>query len=145
MPATSPTAVPLKLGLLTPHNPYDRMTFSGTSWFAAQALKDHPEIDLTILGPHKPRGRFSRLLRQRDAEVDINQLDLAGIDAVLGLVATPLLDQLSQRHPSMPFFHVTDATPAFLREAYGWAVPHEADVLETRVAAKALASLCPIA
>ena len=139
--ATPKSVFTLKLGFLSPHNPYDRMTFSGTSWFAAGALDKHPGIDLRILGPHKAPGRFTHLLRRRPAPVDVGALDLDGLDAVLGLVASPLLDALNQRHPTMPFFHVTDATPAFLRDAYGWAVPQEADALERRVSANAHATI----
>ena len=128
---------PLTLGLLSPHNPHDRTAFSGTAWFAARALERQANIRLRILGPHRPPGRLDRLLRRRPPEVDPGQLDLGGVDAVLGLVASPLLDRLGQMHHDLPLFHVTDATPAFLRETYGWAIPSEADALETRVVARA--------
>jgi len=38
---------------------------------------------------------------------------------------------------SIPAVHVTDATPAFLRDSYGWNVPQDADAAETRVARRA--------
>ena len=63
-------------------------------------------------------------------------MDLSGLDAVVGMVATPLLDELAAQS-NIPFLHITDATPAFLRESYGWAVPAEADHREARVAGQA--------
>lgn len=136
---------PLRLGLLTPHNPFDRGAFSGTPYFAARALSAHAGIELHILGPHRPPRRVdrlkARLLRRRAVQPAPEHFgDLSHIDMVLGIVATPLLDRL-QRHHSVPFMHVTDATPAFLRETYGWDIPGEADALEKRVVRHATASL----
>ena len=130
-------ARPLELGFLSPHNPHDRRSFSGTTYFAARALEHRAGIRLRILGPHRPPRTLDRLLRRQKPEVEVAQLNAHGLDAVLGLVASPLLDQLMTEQPHLPAFHVTDATPAFLREAYGWKVPDEADAVETRVAARA--------
>ncbi len=60
---------------------------------------------------------------------------------MVGLVAKPLLDRLATLRPGLPFLYITDATPQFLRDAYGWAVPAEADAAEARVAAAAAASV----
>lgn len=125
------------LGFLSPHNPYDRRTFSGTAFFAARALAERPDIDLTLLGPHRPLKVLDKVLRRRRPTVDADQIDVSGLDAVVGLVATPLLDRLMTRHPNLPVLHVTDATPAFLRDAYGWKVPDNADAMETSVAVRA--------
>lgn len=125
----------LKLGFLSPHNPYDRRAFSGTPFFAVGALKARAQIDLRVLG-HAPLTAFDRLLRRKSPALDIDQLDFSGLDAVVGLVATPLLEQLSERH-DLPFLHVTDATPQFLRDSYGWQVADEACAREKRVAARA--------
>lgn len=134
-------ATPLKLGFLCPYNPYDRLAFSGTASFAAQALEQQPGIDLRILGSHRPPGKFDRLLRRHPTEIKADQLDLDGLDAVVGLVATPLMEDLGRMHPRLPLFHVTDATPAFLRDAYGWAIPPDKDQREKRVAAHASATI----
>ena len=56
---------------------------------------------------------------------------------VVGLVGSDLLEDLHRTHPRVRTLHVTDATPAFLREAYGWQVPATADATERNVAAKA--------
>lgn len=127
----------LELGFLSPHNSHDRRSFSGTAYFAARALERRTGIRLSILGPHRPPRALDRLLRRARPEVEVDHLNTEGLDAVLGLVASPLLDHLMDRQPRLPVFHVTDATPAFLREAYGWKVPDEADAVESRVAARA--------
>lgn len=120
----------LTLGFLSPHDPHDRRAFSGSVFFAAKALAERPNVDLRILG-HQPPSLMTRLLRRQPSAVDSRSLDLAGLDAVIGMVASPLLDEITGR--GVPFLHVTDATPAFLRETYGWAVPGSADETETRV------------
>lgn len=66
-------------------------------------------------------------------------MDLDGLDAVVGLVATPLLNRIARSHPDLPLIHVTDATPHFLRDAYGWAIPVEADAAESDIARHAAA------
>ncbi len=130
----APPPRPLNLGFLTPHNPYDLQTFSGTPHFAMQALQARPDIRLHVLGGHRPPGRLDRVLRRKPVPIDIDRLDLDGLDLVLSLVASSLLDQLLARRPDLPVLHVTDATPRFLRESYGWSIPKSADSREARVA-----------
>lgn len=136
-----PAARPLELGYLSPHNPFDRRAFSGTSFFAAQALATHPGINLRILGPHRAPRRSDRWLRRTPPDVRIDEIDTYGLDAVLGLAATPLMTALADRRPDLPLVHVTDATPAFLRQVYGWQVPREADHRETRLVSQAAATV----
>ena len=134
----------LNLGFLSPHNPYDRGTFSGTAFFAARALARRPCISLRILGPHRAPRRIdrlpNRLLHRPPPVPDPSRLDLSGLDAVLGLVASPLLDRLQDLH-GLPCLHVTDASPEFLREFYGWDIPEAADTLERRITGRAAAWL----
>ncbi len=134
----------LRLGLLTPHNPFDRGTFSGTSFFAARALASRPDIDLHILGPHRqptPLNRLKvKLLRQPPVVPQPETFETKELDMVLGLVATPLLDQFS-RHHRVPYLHVTDATPQFLHDTYKWDIPRDADALERRVSRRAFATI----
>ena len=136
-----PAAGPLELGYLSPHNPYDRRAFSGTSFFAARALAAHPGINLHVLGPHQAPGRFARWRKQGPAPIRIDDVITNGLDAVLGLAATPLLDALARKRPDLPLLHVTDATPAFLRDAYGWDIPSDADRREARLASHAAATV----
>ncbi|MEO1606442.1 MAG: glycosyltransferase family 4 protein [Pseudomonadota bacterium] len=135
-PARAQTHQILTLGFLSPHNPYDRRNFSGTPYFAARALESRPMLSLRVLG-HRPPGRFERLMHRATPPLDTDSIDPEGLDAVIGLVASPELDRLKTAHPDLPVLHVTDATPAFLRDAYGWHVPASADRTETRLAAKA--------
>lgn len=120
---------PLALGFLCPHNPHDRRAFSGTAYFAAKALGRRSGIDLHILG-HKPLGPMARVLRRHGPPLDPEAIDPAGLDGVVGLVATELLNKMLDNHANCPVLHMTDATPAFLREAYGWNVPGAADTAE---------------
>lgn len=140
-PKSVSAQTPLNLGFLTPHNPYDREAFSGTAWYAARALERQTTSETRILGGHVPPSRFARLFGRNAAPIHAADLNVAGLDAVLGLVASPLLDHLRQAHPALPVFHVTDATPAFLRQAYGWATPAAADATETRLVANAHATI----
>lgn len=112
----------LSLGFLCPHNPFDRQAFSGTSHFAAKALRLREDVSLRILGAHRPLGLMDRLLRRPSSKLGTEGCDISGLDAVIGLVATPHLNALLDRNPELPVIHVTDATPTFLTDAYGWAL-----------------------
>lgn len=144
LPVPAPSFAPLRLGFLSPHNPFDRRTFSGTAFFAAQALAARSDVDFHVLGPHrKPRKTDrlkAKLFRQAPAQPKPEEFDLSNIDIVLGLVATPLLKRLQDHHDT-PCIHVTDATPNFLRGFYGWDVPAETDVLEQQVVRGSLATI----
>lgn len=129
----------LTLGYLCPHNPHDRRAFSGTSHFAAAALARQPGVTLRILGSHRQRGVLNRLMGRAIPKMAGGEFDLSGLDAVIGVVATPLLAALQKMRPDLPTYHVTDATPTFLREAYGWSLPRTAYELEHRVAGAATA------
>lgn len=126
----------MQLGFLSPHNSFDRRAFSGTVFHAARALEKTPGVSLRILGNYRPPHWSDRLRRAYEIE-ETGSLDVSGLDAVVGLVASPLLEDLGARYPDLPFFHVTDATPRFLTDVYGWQVPKEAEVTEQRVARQA--------
>lgn len=130
---------PLRLGVLTPHNPFDQRAFSGTVHHAVSALQARTELDVTILGPHRPIGRFDRLMRRTSARFTPDMLasdgrDFLGLDVVVGLVASPLLER-AQQVTDLPLIHVTDATPGFLRDVYGHDVPDTVSQREARVLA----------
>lgn len=131
---------PLTLGFLTPHNVHDPRSFSGTAHYAARALARIEGVNLQLLGQHrKPRlgDRLTRRLgRREDTPGAPAPADLASLDAVVGLVASGLLDGLP---PGLPFLHVTDATPGFLEDVYGWDVSADARLSEARVARRAVA------
>lgn len=122
----------LQLGFLSPHNSFDRRAFSGTVFHAARALEAIPDVSLRVLGKYRPPHWSDRLRRAYEIK-GIEELDVKGLDAVVGLVASPLLGKLSLAHPDLPLFHVTDATPGFLTDVYGWQIPSDAQKIEQRV------------
>lgn len=123
---------PLAVGLICPHDLTDRNAFSGTARFAAEALLARDGLDVRLMGGPRRKGRLARLFTGGPAAQAPRNYD--GLDAVVGLVATRLVPELPAR---LPFLHVTDATPAFLRETYGRPVPEEADAAERRAALRA--------
>lgn len=140
MPSRDPQA-PLNLGFLSPHNPHDRRSFSGTAFYAAAALKRHPGVSLKILGDHRPPRLSNWLLGRQCPKIDhVPHNAFDGLDAVISLVGSTLLGPILGQI-KVPFVHVTDATPVFLRDCYGWNVPPEADVLEAEVAKHAAAMI----
>lgn len=138
----SPVERRLKVGVLTPHNPFNPKSFSGTPYHAFRALMRQTTLDIQLLGAHRPEGFKDRVLkrlgRRRSEPIALRREDVAGLDAVLGLVASDLLETLPQ---DMPFFHVTDATPGFLEDAYGWDIPDTIHAREERIAARAEACI----
>ncbi len=130
----------LKLGLLTPHNPFNPQAFSGTPFHAFRALMRQGHLDIRLLCGHHPVRLKDRVLKKlgRAPAPTIRPGELDGLDAVLGLVASDLLDTLPA---GMPFFHVTDATPGFLKNAYGWDIPQRAFRREARITARAEACI----
>jgi glycosyltransferase involved in cell wall biosynthesis len=125
---------PIRVGFLSPHNPNDRTAFSGTVHHAARALSAVPGMEVRVLGGHRPLPWHHRLSRRLRAPrpVSLGQSDFAETDIVVGMVATHLLLQASVL-TRVPLVHVTDATPAFLRDVYGHDIPRAADVEEARV------------
>lgn len=123
----------LQLGFLSPHNSFDRRAFSGTVFHAARALEAVPDVSLRILGNHRPPHWSDRLRRRTPELSDVTTLDVSGLDAVVGMVASPLLDKLGMAYPDLPLFHVTDATPRFLTDVYGWQLADSTQTTEERV------------
>ena len=135
------TYAPLNLGFLSPHNPFDRRSFSGTAFYAAAALRRHPRVSLKIMGDHRPPRLSNWLLGRPCPKIDhVSLSEFEGLDAVVSVVGSKLLGPVVGRI-DVPFVHVTDATPVFLRESYGWNVPPEADILEKDVAKHAAAMI----
>lgn len=127
---------PVRVGLLSPHNPFDPTAFSGTVHHATRALSAVPGLEVVVLGGHQPLPWHHRLSRRwtEQRPADLIWPDLVGLDAVVGLVASRLLLEASALTRA-PLVHVTDATPSFLREVYGYDIPRAADAEEARVLA----------
>lgn len=131
---TGPPAQPLRIGFLSHHNPFDRSAFSGTAFHAARALGAVDGVDLRILGGHSPlpwHNRLSRRLRKPRPVVP-QAHEFGGLDIVVGLVATDLVNAAAAQ-TTAPLVHITDATPNFLRDFYGWEVSRESELVEARV------------
>ena len=123
----------IKVGFLCPHNPHDQRAFSGTSYYSARALGAVPGVSLRILGPFRPLRPWHRVLKWAPPpRLEAKALDLGGLDAVVGMVASRFIDTLLADH-GLPFVHVTDSTPSFQRDFYGRDFPPATDALEARV------------
>lgn len=136
-PPASVASPPLRLGFLTPHDARDPMAFSGSAFHAADALARTPGVELSLFCPVPAFRRFSWLgdrLGLKPNRARIDEIEKTPLDAVVGFVATDLIDRL---RIAAPLLHVTDATPSYLRETYGWNVPSGAEAAEARVLARA--------
>jgi glycosyltransferase involved in cell wall biosynthesis len=125
--------VSFRIGFLCPHNPLDKSAFSGTPYHAARALAAVEGVDLRLIGGHRPRAWHDRLTRRfRKPQVFAPQpQEFQGLDIVVGLVATSFL-VAAAAVTRAPLVHVTDATPAFLREFYGGEVSRESELGEAQ-------------
>lgn len=123
----------LKVGFLCPHNPYSESAFSGTSHCAMTALTARRDLEVRVLGPHRRPSVWDLFRRKRRIDEAPPMAQLAGLDAIIGLVASAPLDSICRR-TDIPFIHVTDATPGFLRDTYGYDLAPEIDHREARVA-----------
>lgn len=112
------------------HSPFDRNSFSGTSYYMYHALAENPICSVLPLGNHRPPRRIidrlfmparpdARPLRPDDFD--------DGLDVILSLVSTDLVSKYSPL-TKVPIVHCTDATPSFLRDFYGKDLP--ADTVE---------------
>lgn len=120
---------PLKIGFLSPHNPFDRRAFSGTAFYMYRALGSRADVQAHVLGPHRRLTRLDRirhrLIRPSRFELDATKLDLPELDWIIALMAHPEVAKLHNRPVSIAV--VTDATPGFLREFYGAKISVEAE------------------
>ena len=134
---------PLRIGVLTGHNPHDRNSFSGTPYYMMKALERRPDATVQVLGNHRPGPRSIpervwRRIRPRPAfSFDPATVD---VDMVLAPVASGLVARHADALPC-PVLFLTDATPAFLREFYGHVIPPEADRIEAEALAAAAGSI----
>lgn len=109
----------MKIGYLSGHNPYDRSTFSGTSYYAFHALQRCDGISVTPLLTSYLRGWLSARSHGRiSATTPLREEDLDSVDVVIAISASPEVS-LARSMSDVPILHVTDATPSFLEEFYG--------------------------
>lgn len=117
-------AAPLRIGLLSAHNPHDRNSFSGTAHYMMRALAAEPGVAVRVLGDHRPPGLWTRLRRRVFGRrtPDAMVVDETGLDWIVFVASARLLNRVAGRLTT-PVAYVTDATPGFLRDFYGRDVP----------------------
>lgn len=127
----------LRIGFLSQQDPFDRNAFSSTPFYMLSALRRLPGLSVKVLGGYWPGpvGAIRRRLRGPHMP-RADRIDIGGLDWVVAANSTRLLDALLPRL-DCPAAHVTDATPAFLRDFYGRAVPPGRAEAEARVLARA--------
>lgn len=116
---------PLKIGLLSPFNPFDLNSFSGTPFFMRRELEARPDVVFRVLGSHRPpatslvgkvlRRGVERIVPPRPFSLEPHELE--GLDAIFTTVGFHTLPELDLSCAA-PMIFFTDATPAFLREFY---------------------------
>jgi len=114
----------MHVGFLCPHNPYSMYSFSGTAHHMYKGLARASGITLRVLG-HSPPSKFQRLqkrlgIKQKEMRVKDHELD--GLDCIIALLFGPALESILESS-KIPVVYVTDATPGFLRDFYGWDIP----------------------
>lgn len=133
----------VRIGFLSAHNPHDRTSFSGVPYYMLRALRAHPQVEVRVMGNHPDlmpgvAGRVQRRLA-RGRRIDWSRVEVpAGVDFLLGVVSSGLITEQAAR-TRIPIFHVTDATPGFLREFYNPDLGPEADRGEAECLAAAAA------
>lgn len=122
----------MKLGFICNHNPLDKRTFSGTAYYMFHSLKNNPNCSVRLIGNYRyPNRILDRIFPQEKGTGALSPKSFENLDAVISLVSTNLVPEIAEM-TDVPVVHITDATPAFLREFYGYEVAQERDVDERR-------------
>lgn len=122
----------MRLGFVCNHNPLDKRTFSGTAYYMFHSLKKNPDCSIKLIGNYRyPNRILDRFLPQKRGIDQISSKSFEDLDVILSLVSTDLVPEVA-KVTDVPVVHITDATPAFLREFYGYEVPKDRDDGERR-------------
>lgn len=115
----------MKIGYMSQHNPFDRSSFSGTSYYMYRALVDNNGCSVRLLGNHRrPRRYLHKLFKPASWETGIAPASFEGLDVVLSLVSSSLVPKCASL-TDVPIVHCTDATPGFLRDFYQRDIPRD--------------------
>ncbi|MEE4208059.1 MAG: glycosyltransferase family 4 protein [Parvularcula sp.] len=115
----------MKIGYLSNHNPFDKNSFSSTSYYMSQALRSNPKCTVRILGNwRRPNRIIDKVWKPAPRPSSLTATDFDGLDAVLSLVSTDLVSKYGSL-TNIPIVHCTDATPGFLNDFYGYDLPTE--------------------
>lgn len=135
---------PLRIGILSTHNSYDRNSFSGTPYYMRRALEAVDGVEVTVMGGHGPvrKDFVSRVMRRLRGPVpfDISGDDQDALDAILAPSAVAILAELGDK-VTAPLMPITDATPAFLEEFYGDNITARDYEIEGQMLARATAMI----
>jgi len=137
----------MKIGFLSAHNPLNRYSFSGSAYYAYEALLRLPNVSTYLLGnqfhsrermrhftqkflskvPVNTQG-YSKRLKEKSAKDFLNSIesDLRKnqIDVVVCFVSSSLVSPLKSKS-HLPFISVTDATVSYIEDAYNYPVEPE--------------------
>lgn len=135
--------LPIRIGMLTPHNPFDRNSFSGTIFYMRLAIAKHPDLELHIIGEHLHQSKAARYLINLSRRLGSNIAPLVqslydklfayltetelrkrtDIDVVIAPVASATLAMYKHIKELPPVILITDATPRFIEEFYNLKIP----------------------
>lgn len=116
----------MNIGYISNHNPLDRNSFSSTSYYMSQALRENPTCTVRILGDwRRPNRIIDKLRKPAAGPSGLMAKSFDGFDVILSLVSTDLVSRYGSL-TKVPIVHCTDATPGFLKEFYGYDLPAEA-------------------
>jgi len=128
----------LKIGFLTPHNPFDRNSFSGTIYYMRMAMCDNPNFDVRViakglhcsllikrlfsmsnrLGPYAYRIAYSIYTRFFASWSELELIRKNDIDVIIAPIASSTLSCFKYAEYLPPIIFITDATPGFIEETY---------------------------
>lgn len=115
----------VKLGYLSKHNPLNRSSFSGTSYYMYRAIAENNGCSVRLLGKHRrPRRFLGKVYQPASDTASIAPASFEGLNVVLSLASSSLVPQYASL-TDVPIVHCTDATPGFLNEFYQRDIPRD--------------------
>lgn len=124
----------MRVGFFSVHNPYDRTQFSSTAYCMLEGLRRALGDDLRVLGRHKPPTSLRRIQARlpfarrgvAPSALDVTPEQVSGLDWIITLASSSAVPALASIGPARVAL-VTDATPGFLRDFYGWTIEAQAE------------------
>jgi glycosyltransferase involved in cell wall biosynthesis len=122
----------LRVGFLCQHDLDDKTSFSGAGYFAYRSLAKLLKQTPTRVLHHGSSGIRQKISKKLGFTVPKESRFITrDLDVIIGFVSSSLIPALSEQ-TATAIIHVTDATPLFLREAYGWNISEETMKNETK-------------
>lgn len=152
----------LRIGFLSIHNPYDRNSFSGTTYYMYQALcraegalvsvvaeREHKrrfflerlldKLNSTKMGDLKVVGSLSHSMSKRKIKKIKKSLEnrRAEYDVIVAPVASDLIGTIADIDAIPPIIFLTDATHEFIAEEYKWRLDDTHKINESKTIERA--------